>query len=375
MLNLATFPPQLWLVSCDNLPCQTQGSIQLSIPHTCIIPRDHFPITHPSTKLNSSLCAFILFLFGKHLLAYDYTSFCLSTKWQTNPTPIPYQADLLLQTLKKAPLSFQVISRGRHFSQRFVWWLMHTNLNNEQLITPFFLCHCPIKGGYWRLHETHAGLETFEATSDSFTIMSRWRSGYKEKDLVAFIKKWKAKPIRTIFDYHDYQCNSFTWRMLYENNKITQEQHLRYFWKRNWQSSWQCLETGCFKQSKTFTVYAFPLIVTSHNTHMTLWQTLASSNLLHPLSHPCTSSTLELISPLSTYTLHTDSRDSGFSSVLELRYHQYDSILPSHSLVSIPFLFILVPVPVPCSDIAFLCFLPVHTAFLCSDLYSDMSCS
>src|SRR5882724_13441969 len=84
---------------------------------------------------------------------------------------------------------------------------------------------------------------------------------YKEKDLVTFIRKRKAKPIRTIFDYHDYQCKFIRiggW--LYENNKITQEQHHRYFWKGIDKSSRRRLENWMFQSNPKLSLsMPFPL--------------------------------------------------------------------------------------------------------------------
>jgi len=74
---------------------------------------------------------------------------------------------------------------------------------------------------------------------------------------------------------------------------------------------------------------------------------------------PCTSSTLELISPWSTAITasHWLLRFPEFSSALELGYHQYCPHITISSLVPVPVpVPNLVPVPIPCSSIAFLCF-------------------
>jgi len=68
------------------------------------------------------------------------------------------------------------------------------------------------------------------------------------------------------------------------------------------------------------------LLVTSHNTHVTLLTNIGQFRTCHiPCHTPCTSSTSELISPWSiTITAsHRLPRFLEFSPALELRYHQY----------------------------------------------------
>src|SRR5882724_7489439 len=74
---------------------------------------------HLSTELNSShLRHSILFPFWENIFAYDYTSFCLSTKWQQTPHLLVPRQICLHQTPRKFPLSFQVIMQRSTLSSR-----------------------------------------------------------------------------------------------------------------------------------------------------------------------------------------------------------------------------------------------------------------
>src|SRR5882724_12845946 len=153
----------------------------------------------------------------------------------TNPTPICTKADLPPPNSKKAPAIFSGhYAEINTFLKEFAMMADAYNLNNDDRFnTILHYVTRPVKEVIEGLHEyTTKDWKAFKATLRQLYNHVKMEKQYKEKDLVTFIKKRKAKPIQTIFDYHDYQCKFIHIRgWLYKHNRITQEQHLRYFWK------------------------------------------------------------------------------------------------------------------------------------------------
>jgi len=103
------------------------------------------------------------------------------------------------------------------------------------------------------LHEyTMKGLEEVsKLPSDSFTIMSRMRSGIKGQDL--FTKETEGQTHLNYLWLHDYQCKLIHIRgWLYKNKKDHQSSISGTFGKASTKSSQWHLETRCFKAIQNF---------------------------------------------------------------------------------------------------------------------------
>src|SRR5882724_11111580 len=182
----------------------------------------------------------------------------------TNPAATRTKADLPPPNSKNAPAIFS----GHYaeidtFLKEFAMMADAYNLNNgDRFDTILRYVTRPVKEVIEGLHEyTTKDWKAFKATLRQLYNHVKMEKQYKEKDLVTFIRKRKAKPIQTIFDYHDYQRKFIRiGGLLYENNKITQEQHHRYFWKGLDKSSRQCLENRMFQSNPKLSLsMPFPL--------------------------------------------------------------------------------------------------------------------
>jgi len=185
-------------------------------------------------------------------------------KMATNPTPLRTKADLPPPSSKKAPTIFTGhYAEVDTFLKEFVLMADAYNLTNaDRFETILRYVSRPVKEVIEGLHEyTIKDWSKFEDNLRQLYNHAKMEKRYKEKDLKTFIDKHKLKPIRSIYNFNDYQ-RKFTriggW--LYENNKITHEQHLRYFWKGIDKSSRRRLENRMFQNNPQLSLSApFPL--------------------------------------------------------------------------------------------------------------------
>jgi len=171
------------------------------------VPNQHSPLyTYTTWLLSSSItplyqtqlksfAAFDFISFLGNIFAYDYTSFCLSTKWQQTPHLL-IPGRFASANSKKAPAIFS----GHYaeidtFLKEFAMMADAYNLNNgDRFDTILRYVTCPVKRSWrttWIYHEGLEGLSKLPPTAYNHVKMEK---RYKEKDLVTFIRKRKAKP-------------------------------------------------------------------------------------------------------------------------------------------------------------------------------------